>query len=215
MRNLIEGVKRYESTKRAGYRSRFAALAQGQEPQALFITCADSRVVPSLIALSDPGDIFVVRNIANLVPAADDPDASVAAAVYYALEVLQIRDVIVCGHSGCGGMKAALGGALHEPSLARWIAPVRRSVEALRAQGPLDATLPEHDQLSQLSALQQLDNLRSHAHVRARLETGDVRLHAWWFDISAGRLLAHSADAGRFVPAVDATELQYTASAAE
>ena len=156
MRSLLEGVKRYETTKRTRYSSRFAALANGQEPLALFITCSDSRVVPSLISLADPGELFVVRNVANLVPpnmasgeGGESGDASVTAAVWYALEVLKIRDVVVCGHSGCGGVKALLGPPPPSAALRRWLAPAASAVDAWRKHGPLNPSFAEHDQLSQ------------------------------------------------------------------
>jgi carbonic anhydrase len=204
-------VLRYETTKRKRYSARFAALASGQEPLALFITCSDSRVVPSLIALADPGELFVLRNIANLVPpSAVEPnesgDTSVASAVWYALEVLGIKDVVVCGHSGCGGMKAMLGPPPPSPALQRWLAPASRAVELWREHGPLDPAFAEVDQLSQISTLQQLENLKSHEHVRARVSEGDVRLHAWWFDIPNARLLAHAKTSGRYVPIMSAFE---------
>ena len=191
------------------------ALANGQEPLALFITCSDSRVVPSLISLADPGELFVVRNVANLVPPnmasgeggeSGEGDASVTAAVWYALEVLKIRDVVVCGHSGCGGVKALLGPPPPSAALRRWLAPAASAVDAWRKHGPLDPSFAEHDQLSQISTLIQLDNLATHDHVRARVEAGDVRLHAWWFDIPTARLLAHSKAAGRYVSIVEADE---------
>ena len=210
VRSLLEGVKRYETMKRPRYSSRFAALANGQEPLALFITCSDSRVVPSLISLADPGELFVVRNVANLVPPnvpnAENADASVASAVWYALEVLKIRDVVVCGHSGCGGVKALLAPPPPSVALQRWLAPAASAVDAWRKHGPLDASFADHDQLSQISTLVQLDNLKSHDHVRARVEAGDVRLHAWWFDIPTARLLAYSKAADRYVSIMEAND---------
>jgi len=217
VRSLLEGVKRYETTKRTRYSARFAALANGQEPIALFITCSDSRVVPSLVSLANPGELFVVRNIANIVPpssTSEASDASVASAVWYALEVLKIKDVIVCGHSGCGGIKALLGDPPPFRPLERWLAPAARAVELWRERGPLDATFPDFDQVSQISTLQQLENLETHDHVHARVATGELRLHAWWFDIPTARLLAHSKQSGRYVPIMEAfSELE--ASAAE
>ena len=209
MRSLLDGVRRYETTKRTRYSERFAALANGQEPAALFITCSDSRVVPSLIALADPGQLFVVRNVANLVPAQPAPgveptDASVASAVWYAREVLEIRDVIVCGHSGCGGVKAMLAPPPPSPALRRWLEPGAQTVAKWKKEGPLDPDFEDFDQLSQLSTLQQLTNLQTHDHARARVQAGKVKLHAWWFDIPSGRLLAHSDKNGRYVPILDA-----------
>jgi carbonic anhydrase len=194
-------------TKRTRYSERFAALAHGQEPAALFVTCSDSRVVPSLVSLSKPGELFVVRNIANIIPPsseAETADASAASAVWYALEVLKINDVIVCGHSGCGGIKAALAGPPPFRPLQRWLAPAARAVAAWRERGPLDPNIPDFDQVSQISTLQQLENLESYDHVRAKVESGDVRLHAWWFDIPTARLLAYSKESRRYVPIMEA-----------
>lgn len=215
MRTLLEGVKRYETMKRPRYSSRFAALANGQDPLALFITCSDSRVVPSLIALADPGELFVVRNVANLVPPnVEGGDASVASAVWYALEVLKIRDVVVCGHSGCGGVKALLSPP-PSAALQRWLAPAASAIDTWREHGPLDPSFADHDQLSQISTLAQLENLMTHDHVRARVEAEDTRLHAWWFDIPTARLLAYSKTAGRYVSIMEAHADDAIVSAAE
>jgi carbonic anhydrase len=221
VRSLVEGIKRYETAQRPRLSATFAALANGQKPEALFITCADARIVPNLVASAEPGELFVVRNVANLVPPANGPteDASVASAVWYALEVLNIRDVIVCGHSSCGGVQALLAPPPPSATLQRWLAPATRAVELWRERGPLDPSFADHDQLSQVSTLHQLDNLRTHEHVRARLDAGNVRLHAWWFDIPSGQLLAYSKAAGRYVPALEALEAldrgESTANAAE
>ena len=196
-------------TKRPRYSERFAALAHGQEPVALFITCSDSRVVPSLVSLASPGELFVVRNVANIVPPSSEDattDTSVASAVWYALEVLKINDVVVCGHSGCGGIKAALGGAPPYRPLQRWLEPASRAVAAWREHGPLDASFPDFDQVSQISALQQLENLETYDYIRPKVESGALRLHAWWFDIPTARLLAYSKESRRYVPIMEALE---------
>jgi len=209
VRSLLEGLRRYETTKRTRYSKRFAALAHGQEPVALFITCSDSRVVPSLLSLASPGELFVVRNVANIVPPSSEDattDTSVASAVWYALEVLKINDVVVCGHSGCGGIKAALGGAPPYRPLQRWLEPASRAVAAWREHGPLDATFPDFDQVSQISALQQLENLETYDYIRAKVESGALGLHAWWFDIPTARLLAYSKESRRYVPIMEALE---------
>lgn len=199
MKTLLEGVRRYETFQRPRHAPRFANLAKGQNPLALFIGCADSRIDPSLVAAAEPGDLFVVRNVANLV---SPRDASVSSAVWYATEVLKVRDIIVCGHSSCGGMHAALGNA--PPALQEWLAPAEVSVDVWTKYGPYDATYAPVDQLSQINARLQLDHLREFDHVRARLRRGDIRLHAWWFDIAEGQLMAFDEEEGRYVPAVEA-----------
>ena len=200
MQSLIDGVKRYETIQQPRYRRRFAQLAGGQQPLALMLTCADSRVVPSLIALSDPGELFVVRNVANLVPPVGSSDASVSSAVYYAIEVLKVEDVIVCGHSGCGGVKALLDP--EAPSeVQRWLEPGRRAVDVWKTGGPLDASYSQVDQLSQVSTLVQTENLMTYDFVK----NAKVRLHAWWFDIArGGALLGYSKELNRYVPAGEA-----------
>lgn len=207
MRALIEGIDRYERLYRNRYRERFAELADGQNPSAMFITCSDSRVVPTLLAAAEPGELFVVRNVANLVPPYDPSSPagdSVASAVWYAVEVLGVRDIIVCGHSGCGGIKALAGAEPPEfPPLRRWLASALVSVDTWRRFGPYDASLSMVDQLSQMSTRHQLDNLKTHPSILDRVASGELRLHAWWFDIPRARMLAHSEGKGRFVPAVD------------
>jgi carbonic anhydrase len=207
VKTLIDGVRRYETFHRPRYEDRFAELAAGQEPLALFIGCADSRVVPHLVASSEPGDLFVVRNVANLVPprCADGhaSDASVASAVWYATEVLKVRDVIVCGHSSCGGMQALLADSPPE-MLRRWLAPAQESLDVWTKYGPYDASFAPVDQLSQIHTRLQLDHLRTYEHVSTRARRGDLRLHAWWFDIAQGRLLAFDEEMDRYMPAVEA-----------
>lgn len=200
---LLRGLRRYESEIRPRYQSAFATLAKGQHPHALVITCADSRVVPNLIASADPGEIFVVQNIANLVPPfREDGDPSVGAAIAYAIDVLGVRDIVVCGHSSCGGANALLAPPHKDPSVRRWLEPARFIVEELEALGPLDATRSIGDSVSQLCTLRQLDNLRTHPAVTDALERSKLALHAWWFDIPTGDVLAYSDHEQRFVTAI-------------
>lgn len=207
MKRLLDGVIRYEYETRAQLAPQFAALASGQSPGTMFVTCADSRVVPSLIASAGPGELFVVRNIANLIPKhGDATDASVAAAIAYAVDVLGVEDIVVCGHSGCGGMKALLGNGPLDGSIDRWLAQARPFVDAWRSL-PLDDAERQDplvvDRFSQACTLQQLDHLATHPCVRDRVIAGSLRLHAWWFDISTARLLAYSRRLREYVAAVD------------
>lgn len=209
MGRLLDRLQEYEYRTKRKYSRQFASLANGQAPLAMLVTCADSRIVPSIIATSSPGELFVVRNIANLVPiACSDVDPSVPAAIDYAVEVLGVHDIIVCGHSNCGGIRALLDGA-PEGHLRRWLEHARPALERWKSErapaGRTDAsTRPDYDQLSQVSTLLQLENLLTYPEVKARVDAGTLRLHPWWFDIGAGALLAHWE--GAFIPAVDVLE---------
>jgi len=187
------------------YLERFRALAQGQSPDALFITCSDSRIVPELLASTDPGDLFVMRNIGNLVPpatvdGASTGDLSEASAIEYATLMLNVRDIVVCGHSECGAMKAALARnpMPDMPNLAKWLHHSATAVFRLDQEGPLDPALKPYDQLSQLNVLVQLEHLASYPMVRERIAEGTLRLNGWWFDIARGEMFAYLREKRRF-----------------
>jgi carbonic anhydrase len=206
MKKLIQGITEFRRNVQPGYREKFARLVSGQSPDALLIACSDSRVVPNVFASADPGDLFVVRNVGNLVaPANDDghsrKDASDAAALEFAVEHLNVADVIVCGHSDCGAMQALLGGrhSVKPFHLRYWL---RHGDDALcrleRHEAP-DTTLAPHDQLSQLNVLEQLRHLSTYPFVRERVESGRLRLHAWWFELKNADVYAYDESAKRFM----------------
>lgn len=209
MRNLLNGLSQYERSIRQRYTKQFASLAAGQLPHTLFITCADSRVVPNLLASAQPGELFVVRNIANLVPPCGDPlDSSVQAAVDYAVDQLKVSDIVVCGHSSCGGIKALLARPSPDDSLGRWLAHAQAALTAVRTRGPMDNSRPEHDQVSQACALQQLLHLLTYPSVDRRVRAGELNLHAFWFDIASGQMLAYGREQDRYMPAVELLALR-------
>lgn len=197
MDSLIAGLRSYEQHHRQRYLNHFTALKDGQSPHTLLLTCSDSRIDPALVCGSEPGELFIVRNIANL---ASTEQPSVASAVWFATQVLGVRDIVVCGHSGCGGMKALLD---PPAELRSWLAQADDVVTAFRTSVGDDASLTEVDRLSQLSTRMQLEHLRKHPSVAARLAKGDLALHACWFDIGQARMLAYSETAGRYLPAVE------------
>lgn len=178
-------------------RERFAKLALGQTPDAMMIACADSRVAPNVFASTNPGDLFVVRNVGNLVPPCDGKQGALGAygtgaALEFALTELKVRDLIVCGHSECGAMQAAASGKklTQVPHLDGWLSYARPSLERMRSVQGLGAGLEPHNRLSQINVLQQLEHLRSYALVRELESAGQLRLHGWWFDIAQCRVLA-------------------------
>lgn len=193
MKKLIRGIVEFRRNIRPGYRETFKKLALEQQPDTLFVACSDSRVVPNLFASTDPGDLFVVRNVGNLVPPAGSAEGeSEAAALEFAVSRFPISDIVVCGHSDCGAMKAlAAAEGAAGPALRRWLAVGRTSLERLEEGG-------DHDALSKVNVLQQLDNLRSYPVVAEAEKTGKLRLHAWWFDIGTADVRAYEAVWGRW-----------------
>ena len=218
---LTEGLLEFQRSGAAdAIRPRLSRLArEGQEPTELFLTCSDSRVVPNLFTTSGPGDLFKVRNIGNLVPpfqpeSAGGSDESVASAVEYAMEALEIDTLVVCGHSGCGAMQAALKAANEGmevierdmPHVAAWLEYSLPSVERFRRGDVLDSSLPEADQLSQINVLQQLQNLETYPRVRQRLQSGTLRLVGLWFDIESATVCTYDDAKNRFVPVAESEE---------
>jgi carbonic anhydrase len=207
MKKLINGLLDFQRHSLPSYRATFARLASGQTPDCLFITCADSRVVPNLLVSMDPGDLFVIRNVGNMVSPADEAGQSVgdwseAAALEYALLHLPVVDVVVCGHSGCGAMKALLSGNVDKraPNLGNWLDLGQAAVGSLQRGGWVGEGLSPADRLSQLNVLQQIEHLRTYPLVQERLAAGTLRLHGWWFDIGNARVHAYRPAREAFVP---------------
>lgn len=194
MKKLIQGIVDFRRDTLPSYRLTFAKLAESQSPDCLFIACADSRVVPNLFASKNPGDLFVVRNVGNLVPSHEvrGEDTSVSAAIEYAVMGLGVSDVVVCGHSNCGAMKGILGMSLPSgaEALSHWLAHGQQSLDRMYAAPDADRDLPDYDRLSRANVLQQVEHLRSFAFVLEREERRELRVHGWWFDVSNGDVYA-------------------------
>ncbi|MFI8211697.1 bifunctional SulP family inorganic anion transporter/carbonic anhydrase [Streptomyces werraensis] len=194
-RQLVRGLSTFQRRTAPLVRGELARLArEGQRPSQLFLTCADSRVVTSMITSSGPGDLFVVRNVGNLVPppGAESGDDSVAAAIEYAVDVLAVRSITVCGHSGCGAMQALLDSGPGSPAvtpLGRWLRHGGPSLERLRDSGAsvprLAGRAPADDveQLCLTNVVQQLEHLRAHEAVARALKEGSLELHGVYFHV--------------------------------
>lgn len=204
MKKLIRGIVEFRRNVRPGYRETFRRLALGQAPDALFVACSDSRVVPNLFASTEPGDLFVVRNVGNVIPPCGPDglslsDESEAAAIEFSLLALPVMDIIVCGHSECGAMRALLEGtSIPAPNLVRYLRHCEDPLRRLRGGARMKGDLPLHNHLSQLNVLQQLAHLATYPIVRDRLTAGRLRLHAWWFDIGAAEVHAYDEEAKAF-----------------
>ena len=203
MEKLIKGIHRFQSDVFARNLDFYRKLADGQTPQALFITCSDSRVVPDLICQTDPGELFVLRNAGNIVPPfTPGSPCGEAATIEYAIKGLAIRDIVVCGHTRCGAMQA-----VRTPESTTGMPRVRQWLEHAQAGVEIVCTcyhhLPAESQakvLIQENVLVQLEHLRTHPSVAAALASGELRLHAWVYKMETGEVFAYDAAAGQFTP---------------
>lgn len=208
MEKLLRGIIDFRRNKLPSLAERFRKLAdEGQTPDVLFIACSDSRVVPNLMVSTDPGDLFVVRNVGNMVAKGSDDgvsegDLSEASAIEFSVGVLGIRHIVVCGHSRCGAMKATLAGRQGlkgAPNLTEWLANAEPSLERLARSPFIDSQLPDYDRLSQANVLEQLDNVVTFASVRERVDKKTITLHGWWFDIASGDVHVYDEERGGYI----------------
>ena len=191
MSQLLDGVVQFQREVFPEQQASFARLSQGQSPHTLFIACADSRVVPELITQTEPGELFVCRNIGNIVPAYGEMLGGVSAVVEYAVVALQVDHIVICGHSGCGAMKALAEpqDVLRDmPTVASWL---RNAAAAHGVVRTLHPHLHGEDAVAALvkqNVLTQLGHLRTHPAVAARLAGGGLTLHGWVYDIASGQV---------------------------
>jgi carbonic anhydrase len=192
---FLGGVSRFQKHVYPKHRDLFERLALGQRPDALFITCADSRIDPTLLTQTKPGELFICRVIGNIVPPYPDAIGGVSATVEYAAGVLRVPAIIVCGHTDCGVMKGALNPeALEEyPNVTHWLRYAQ--VERREAQPSAELLL----ELTEHNVAAQLRNLRTHPAVAARLEEGDLALHGWVYHIGPGKVTAYDEESGKFL----------------
>jgi len=206
MHKLIQGVHRFQSQEFRAYSDLFRRLSrEGQSPHTLFITCADSRVLAELITGSKPGDLFVVKNVGNIVPPASvSGPNSTAAAVEFAIDVLGVSDVVVCGHTQCGAMAALVSGvpgADERPHLAHWLEQ-SNAVRDVVARSYPDVTDPIDLEtlMAEENVLFGLENLKTYEVVKKALNEKRVRLHGWMFKIRTATLFAYDSERGQFEP---------------
>jgi carbonic anhydrase len=197
---LVQGVTRFKNETYTAQRHNFERLAEGQKPPFLFITCSDSRIDPNRITGTDAGELFILRNIGNIVPPHGWGEAGAEAVIEYAVVALGVHHVIVCGHSNCGAMK----GLLHPeqlaavPSVAAWLAHaeetkarVQQKHGHLSGKALLDATIREN-------VLVQMERVRALPSVAPRIADGSLQVHGWVYDIGAGDVYAYDAAADQF-----------------
>ncbi len=193
---FLGGISRFQKNVYPKHQDLFEKLATGQRPEALFITCADSRIDPCLLTQTKPGELFICRVIGNVVPPYPDAIGGVSATIEYAVGILRVQEVIVCGHTDCGVMRGALNPEALEayPNVTAWL---RYAKVERREPEPTAGFLLA---LAEDNVIVQLKNLRSHPAVAARLEQGDLALHGWVYHIGSGTVTAYSEASRKFEP---------------
>ena len=201
MPKIAAGVVRFQKEVYPEKRELFARLAEGQKPDALFITCSDSRIDPNLVTQTEPGELFICRNAGNIVPPHANHTGGMTASIEYAVAVLRVQDIVVCGHTGCG----AIDGAMHPeeiadlPHVSEWLGYSRAAVQIVLENGKHLDPEARLQMLLEQNVLLQLQHLRTHPHVAAGLAGGRLQLHGWIYDILHGGMTAYDDEAGGFV----------------
>jgi carbonic anhydrase len=199
---ILKGLSRFQKTVYPKHRDLFQKLALGQRPEALFITCADSRIDPCMLTQTKPGELFICRIIGNVVPPYPDAIGGVSATIEYAVGVLGVLDVIVCGHTDCGVMKGVINPEALEPlhSVSAWLNYAQPARKAVASLGTTQTSAEFLLAVTERNVIEQLGNLRTHPAVAARLEQGDLNLHGWLYDLGEGAVTAYDSDQQVFVP---------------
>lgn len=203
MNEIISRVFSFEKHVFPNQSALYNRLARdGQSPKALMISCADSRIVPEHIVQAAPGDLFVCRNAGNIVPPFSTQNGGVSSTVEYAVAALGVRDIIVCGHSDCGAMKALVHDELlaNMPNVAAWLRHAHAAQKVARESYP---RMQDHERIRTVSLeniVIQIAHLRTHPSVAAGIARGEIALHGWFVDIHGGMVLGLDGLTGRFLP---------------
>jgi carbonic anhydrase len=203
MKDLIQGLRQFQSSYVPQHKELLQDLAQGQHPRVLFITCSDSRVQPELITQSNLGDLFVIRNAGNIVPPYGAANGGEGATIEYAIKSLDIQHIVVCGHTTCGAMKGLLqvGELEHSmPLVYDWLKHTEATREMVEENY---GHLGRQEKLATLVAenvLTQIDNLRTYPAVRSHLHRNEIALHGWIYNIEDGTVLTYDRKNHTFVP---------------
>ncbi len=186
MKKLIDGIKNFHEKVRPDVKDQFAQLALGQKPDALMIACSDSRVAPNLFASTDPGDLFVVRNVGNVIPDLNQY-SSEKTAIYFALQELKVGHIIVCGHTECGACKARFFNEQKDHNIQYWLNFISLNPES-----------KDHNELSCFNVLHQIEKLKKDPLIYNLLSEKKLKLHAWMFNLKEAEVLEFSENDKKF-----------------
>ena len=203
MQKIIEGIYQFQTAMFGANKQLFENLADSQHPLALFITCSDSRIDPNLLTQTAPGDLFVLRNAGNIVPPYDAVHGGEAATIEYAVTVLGVKDIIICGHSHCGAMHGLLDQSelKNLPAVRSWLThaeSTKRTIDEhychlLEAEDRLTAAVEEN-------VVAQLQNLRTHPAVAAAIECDELKCHGWLYRFETGQVYTYVSQQSQFIP---------------
>ncbi|ARF49506.1 MULTISPECIES: carbonic anhydrase [Pantoea] len=207
MKEIINGFLSFQQTVFPEREALFKSLASNQNPKALFISCSDSRLVPELVTQQEPGQLFVIRNAGNIVPSFGPEPGGVSATIEYAVMVLGVSDIIICGHSNCGAMNAISSCACMDsmPAVEHWL----RFADAAKAvveQRDYESPEKKLNAMVQENVIAQLNNMKTHPSVSVGLRQGKLRLHGWVYDIESGTILALTPGGKEFISLADNPE---------
>jgi carbonic anhydrase len=201
---IIKGLNSFHENYFCEHREMFERLSGGQNPDVLFITCSDSRIDPCLITQAQPGELFVIRNVGNIIPPYGALNNAEGAGIEYSVHALGIKDIIVCGHSHCGAMKGMLqlGNLASEmPLVYDWLRHNAEATRRLIVDNYRDCDPEKILKIAiEQNILTQIENLETYPVIRSRLHAGKINLHAWVYEIETGAVFAYNAQIGQFMP---------------
>ncbi|WGV26268.1 carbonic anhydrase [Halotia branconii] len=202
IKRIIEGLNEFHDNYFSIHRELFEQLSHGQNPEVLFITCSDSRIDPCLITQSPPGELFVIRNVGNIIPAYGTLNSGEGAGIEYSIQTLGIKEVVVCGHSHCGAMKGLLqigNLAQQMPLVYDWLRHYGEPTRRLVLDNYKDYSSDKLLKIAiEQNVLTQIENLETYPIIRSRLHSGQLTLHAWIYEIETGEVFAYDASVGKF-----------------
>jgi carbonic anhydrase len=202
MPRFAAGVVRFQTEVYPQQQALFEQLAKGQSPEALFITCSDSRIETAMLTQTAPGELFICRNAGNIVPPHTQQTGGMTASIEFAVAVLKVPHIVICGHTECGAMKGAMNpeGLDSLPHVKEWLGFSKAAVDVMAhiADGKSDAERMQV--LLEQNVILQLMHLRTHPTVAARMAAGELRLHGWVYDIRTGGVTAYDWASNLFVP---------------
>ncbi|NOX94212.1 MAG: carbonic anhydrase [Alphaproteobacteria bacterium] len=205
MPHFVSGVVRFQNEVYPEKRELFEKLSLGQSPEALFITCSDSRIETAMITQTEPGELFICRNAGNIVPPHSNQTGAMTASIEFAVAALKVPHIVICGHTECGAMKGAMNpeGLNNLPHVKEWLGFSKAAVDIVNE---LNADKSESERMRLLleqNVFLQIQHLKTHPSVAVRLAKGDLQIHGWVYDIKSGGVSAYDEKSDTFVPVAE------------